>query len=144
MRKTKFEIRLVMLRMISKKRLKRRQNSLPENCKSQMKKPSPLWRPRVTFLSTPVLLLLGREYLVAKLRKVRSLLGTKCSLAVREKICFVCCILRRLPTSNGTLALGDSGVRYPVTPPRCHETQLCYQFTQMFLFKGVSFSHEAT
>ena len=80
-------------------RLKRRQNSLPENCKSQMKKPSPLWRPRVTFLSTPVLLLLGKEYLVAKLRIdiMRSLLGTKCSLAEGENLF---CLLHLTPSAH--------------------------------------------
>ena len=80
-------------------RLKRRQNSLPENCKSQMKKPSPLWRPRVTFLSTPVLLLLGREFLVAKLRIaiMRSILGIKCSLAEGENLF---CLLHLTPSAH--------------------------------------------
>ena len=108
----------------------------PWELQKSHEKHAPLWRPRVTFLSTPVLLLLGKEYLVAKLRIaiMRSLLGIKSSLAEGENLF---CLLHLTPSasSNGTLALGDSGVRYPVTPPRCHETQLCYQFTQMFLFK---------
>ena len=80
-------------------RLKRGQDSLPENCKSHMKKHAPLWRPRVTFLSTPVLLLLGKEYLVAKLRKaiMRSLLGTKCSLAEGWNLF---CLLHLTPSAH--------------------------------------------
>ena len=67
--------------------------------RSPMKKHVPLWRPTVTFLSTPVLLLLQKKYLVAKLRKaiMRSLLGTKCSLAEGENLF---CLLHLTPSAH--------------------------------------------